>query len=431
MDRSPGRFRSRRRHEHRSVTGGVIGVALFAVACSSMFSSAAQTAGTTASGVVPGYQHVQRDQLSPLIITTVAPDPVPVKGSDNKFHVHYELSVFNDAPRAATLTKVETLKGNESGAVISTLSHNEVVARSLLTADYPVSPAPVAEIPAGRTLILVLDDVYATRDAIPASVTHRIFATFGPVSPDQSRTASLYPNQITEIGGLVTRSKLRPIVIGPPLTGDGWSAGGGCCTLNAHGNVVLPIGGHLNGSERFAVDWVRYDPSAKPLSTVKGDPSKNESNLAFGQPVIAVANGTVVSVVSDKPESPPGALPSGIPFDQLTGNTIILDLGHGIFATYAHMKMGSATVRVGERVKKGQEIGQVGNSGNTSGAHLHFQLQRGPLPLTADQVAWEIDNFTLTGFATSNGVMTDPTAGPRTDELPLEDTISNFPSLGH
>ena len=81
--------------------------------------------------------------------------------------------------------------------------------------------------------------------------------------------------------------------------------------------------------------------------------------------------------------------------------------------------------------KKGQEIGQVGNSGNTSQAHLHFQLQRGPLPLTADQVAWEIDKFTLTGFATPNGVVTDPTLGPRTDELSLENTISNFPAVGH
>ena len=53
---------------------------------------------------------------------------------------------------------------------------------------------------------------------------------------------------MTEIGGLVTTSKLRPIVIGPPLTGHGWSAYNGCCTLNLHGNVVLPIGGRLDGS---------------------------------------------------------------------------------------------------------------------------------------------------------------------------------------
>jgi Peptidase family M23 len=409
----------------------IIGVAIFTAACSWTSDSDAQTASiTVAPAIVPAYQHVQRDQLSPLIITPVGADPIPVRGSDNKFHVHYELSVFNAAPRAATLTKVETLKAGESGELISTLSHNEVVARSLLTASYPVSPSPVVEIPAGRTLILLLDDVYATRDAVPASVTHRIFATFGPVGSDESRTARLYPNQVTGIGGPVTTSKLRPIVIGPPLTGDGWSAYNGCCTLNLHGNVVLPIGGRLNGSERFAVDWIRYDPSAKPLSTVKGDRSKNESHLAFGQPIIAVADGMVVSVTSDKPDSPPGTFPQDVPFDQLTGNMVVLDIGHGIFAAYAHMKMDSATVRTGEKVKKGQEIGQVGNSGNSSEPHLHFQLQRGPLPFTADQVPWEIDNFTLTGFATREGVVTDPTGGPRTDELPLEDTITNFPARG-
>jgi hypothetical protein len=79
-------------------------------------------------------------------------------------------------------------------------------------------------------------------------------------------------------------------------------------------------------------DWVRVGPSSKPLSVVAGDPSKNESYLAFNQPLLAIADGTVTTVVSDMPDIPPGVLPEGISFDQVIGNNIVLDIGHGVFA---------------------------------------------------------------------------------------------------
>jgi murein DD-endopeptidase MepM/ murein hydrolase activator NlpD len=67
------------------------------------------------------------------------------------------------------------------------------------------------------------------------------------------------------------------------------------------------------------------------------------------------------------------------------------------------MKHDSATVQVGDRVKKGQRIGRLGNSGNTSEPHLHFQMMPGPLTLTYDNVPWEIDHFILLGDATEGG----------------------------
>ena len=95
------------------------------------------------------------------------------------------------------------------------------------------------------------------------------------------------------------------------------------------------------------------------------------------------------------------------------------------------MKHDSATVTVGQRVKKGQIIGRVGNSGNTSVPHVHFHLMRGPLALTYDNVPWEIDHFILLGDATEGGVVSVPTTGARTNELPLGSTVSNFPTTGH
>jgi hypothetical protein len=50
--------------------------------------------------------------------------------------------------------------------------------------------------------------------------------------------------------------------------------------------------------------------------------------------------------------------------------------------------------------------------------------------LSFDNVPWEIDHFTLIGSVTLDGVVRDPTAGPRTNELPLADTINNFVTPG-
>ena len=99
---------------------------------------------------------------------------------------------------------------------------------------------------------------------MPASVTHRITATFGPFGPDQGELANIYPEKVVEIGGSVTTSHDKPVVIGAPVTGDGWVAGNGLAArkLNFHRGAVVPVGGRLSGTERFAVDWIRVDPSA-------------------------------------------------------------------------------------------------------------------------------------------------------------------------
>lgn len=388
--------------------------------------SSASDAGT---GIRPGYEDEEVLQFSPLVIGTVDHEVVPVEGSDGQHYVAYELTVLNDSPRAATLTRIETLEGDQGGAVVRTRDEAQIAANLMIAGDATTILGGSSVIPPGRTAIVVLRDAYPSADDVPTRIVHRLSATFAPATPEDGLLAPVYPDEVAQLGGAVVASDRSPLVIGPPLAGPNWIAGNGLETgkLNMHSNVVIPVGGRLNAAEEYGIDFMRIDPSIP--ATYDGDPTRNESYLAFGEPLLAVADAKVVSVVSDQPDITPRQLPQLEALSQATGNAVVLDLGDGVFALYAHMEQGSATVAVGDEVQRGEVIGRLGNSGNTSEAHLHFQLQRGPL-LTADNVPWVIDRFIASGMTSPDGErLVEPAEpGERTDELPIGGSISDFPA---
>lgn len=126
---------------------------------------------------------------------------------------------------------------------------------------------------------------------------------------------------------------------------------------------------YAHPSQRYAYDLVQV----KDGMSFEGDPAKNESYFAFGQDVVAPADGTVVEVVNEIADNEPvGVMNEKAP----AGNVVVIDHG-GEFSYLAHLKKGSATVKVGDQVKRGDKIGEVGNSGNSSEAHMHFQVSDG------------------------------------------------------
>jgi hypothetical protein len=120
-------------------------------------------------------------------------------------------------------------------------------------------------------------------------------------------------------------------------------------------------------SQRWAVDWVMAGSSGR---TYRTDGKRNEDYLAWGQEALAPADGTVAVVVDGIPENVPGQMDKYF----VPGNHVALDLGQGEFAMFMHLVPGSIVVKVGQRVKAGDVIGRVGNSGNSSEPHLHFQI---------------------------------------------------------
>jgi hypothetical protein len=197
-----------------------------------------------------------------------------------------------------------------------------------------------------------------------------------------------------------------------------------------HRSTVLPINGALHAAQRFAIDWIRLDSQGR---LVNGDPSDVRSYTAYGADIVAVAGGTVVSALNTLDDQVPGHLPdpSTITLENVLGNHVTVRHSDGVYATYAHMQKGSVTVGVGASVLPGQTLGKIGNTGNTSAPHLHFQITEGRSVLGSDGLPFVFDRFRLQGqmdaqrwatATTLEGTWNEgllPSPSPRSAEIPL------------
>jgi Peptidase family M23 len=306
---------------------------------------------------------------------------------------------------------------------VETLAGDELTAATSLLA----SPTePTATLPPSSIGVVWFDVVLANPDEIPATVEHRMTVKIPPGLP--------VPETVTYTTGAIAVDLRPPVVLGPPLRGPGWAAVGSCCD-GPHRRAFQPLNGGLYLSQRFAIDFNLLDAEGR---IVVGDPSRNESYPTFGQTAIAVADATVVAARDGLPDQVPND-PKDVTLETADGNYVVLDLGDGRYAFYAHLKSGSVGVQAGDVVRRGQRIGDVGNSGSSTGAHLHFHVMDGPSALEADGLPYVFDAFELAGqmppleeimgpAEAGQPVPIDPTrAGPRRDALPLGRDVVAFP----
>ena len=101
--------------------------------------------------------------------------------------------------------------------------------------------------------------------------------------------------------------------------------------------------------------------------------------------------------------------PRGVTVANAAGNHIIEDIGDGRFILYAHFHTGSIAndIRVGTRLKTGQKIGELGNTGSSTAPHLHFQVMDRPSALNATGLPFVFDTQTLEGRVIGTAKATD------------------------
>jgi murein DD-endopeptidase MepM/ murein hydrolase activator NlpD len=134
------------------------------------------------------------------------------------------------------------------------------------------------------------------------------------------------------------------------------------------GGLMVPENEHAaTKNERFSYEMVMLNTGQ--MFTHNG--ATNDEWFAFGQPVLADANGTVAKVMDDYLDNAPYHPDA----DAKHGNVVVIDHGDGEFSMYSHLKHRSVTVKIGDRVKPGEKIAEVGNSGDSQFPRLEYSLQ--------------------------------------------------------
>jgi len=311
-------------------------------------------------------------------------EPVPVKGVDGKWYLVYHLFLTNLGFSDLTLKSVEVSDGAR-GEILTRYADKELSEyyrfRTLLPTP-PRSEMPnklyPRQIASGRTGVLFFWLTVDAPTAIPSTLKHRFVFEPNPL-------IKLLRNSDSDKGGEmlldnfnVPVSKDKPVVIGAPLRGGDWRCGNGPA-YNTNHQFLTIRGGNVRIAQRFGCDFQKVDAEGNILPSPFPDEITNKMFYGYGAEVLAVGDGKIVFVKDGIPENVPqatGEIKPAVPLTRETnaGNWIAIDLGNNRYAFYAHLQPHSILVKVGDRVRKGQVIALLGNSGNAVGPHLHFHV---------------------------------------------------------
>lgn len=342
-----------------------------------------------------------------------APTPVMVEG---RVQLRYELHLtnFTDAPLSPRA--LEVLDG-ASGFPVARFDGDGLASRTAL-----VGPADEAQlrgkVPAGRRAVVFVElDLPA--DAVPASLGHRLaYATEGG-------------GEATIPGPRQAIDRAPAPVLGPPLRGGPWVAIHDASWPRGHRRVFYAVAGRARLPGRYAIDFVRVDARGR---IARGAADLVRNALGYGAEAIAVADATVAAVRDDAPEPERVSANGRHPIADASGNHVVLDLGDGRYAFYEHLRPGSVRVAAGERVRRGQALGELGFTGDSTGPHLHFHVADGPDPLAAEGRPFVFDRFRALGRYEDLSQLgkapwkarADDAPAPRQDEFPAGNTVVVF-----
>jgi Peptidase family M23 len=364
------------------------------------------------------------DSFTPLALD-VLDAPWAVRGSDGRLHVVYEVRLVNATPLPWRVTGVTARSATGGGRVVARWSAERVrgILRSLRTGHDTRRVGP------GEGALLHLTFSTRSRARMPSRLVHVLRLA----NPNPANGA---PRRVVEVGARTHVIRRAPAVLGPPLQGDRWVAADGCCLARRHIRAFQPVGGGMFTAQRFAIDWERLDQNGRLWI---GDDSVLTNWEGYGENILAVADGTVVRAVDGLPNQVPGALPQGLDRLQADGNAVFLRLRDGRIVFYAHMIPGSVAVKVGDRVVRGQILGRVGNSGNSSAPHLHLHVIDRNAIFGANGLPYVFSHYAVTGRVASTAAFNRAEAtgtpvglwpgrtGPRRNELPLDQVIVTWP----
>jgi hypothetical protein len=390
------------------------------------------------------------EMSSPFVMRVIGPIQ-PVKGTDGLIHLSYAVQVTNTTVNRGTNFKavavdpvkefeptghnfVETDEGKDITGLI-----RRFAVKPTPGGDGAIEPVGSEEaerqqyrdaLGPGGSGVMFFDVTYDDPVDVPSFLSHKLFVDV-PSHGLNEHTAFTKPIPV---------DCKEPMVLKPPLAGSGWFDVNGCCAIiNGHRSAVLALNGDLWSPEQFAVDWIQIDSNG---TCCNGDPHELSSWKTYGAPIHASAAGTVARIVGPNlPDQKPITPPVGVTLDNVTGNAIIQDIGGGRFILYAHLVPGSipANIHEGSWIEAGQVIGKLGNSGNSSAPHLHFQVMDSASPLASTGMPFVFDRLNVQGhiigiegfvvddFLAGKPISLDNSGnGHQSERMPISSTVYEF-----
>jgi murein DD-endopeptidase MepM/ murein hydrolase activator NlpD len=342
------------------------------------------------------------------VLARVGFSPMPFRADGHSSRIIYELYLTNFSDKALSLNGLEVRdRGRKTNSPIATFTGQQLASMYRLIgeqSDNPKHDVGPPSIPPGSTVVVFLSVTLRPGLSFPAVLEHRL--SLGSAVVD---------------GASINLQTEKPLTLASPVDGMSWIAADGPNDDpdNHHRRGILIVDGDLRLSRRYAIDWKQVRNGA----SFTGNAHDDQSYYAYSKPVHAVAEARVLATRDGVPDNPPGhgkdfhpAIP--ITFDNVGGNTIILDLGNRQFAHYYHLEPGSIRVKAGDHVRVGQIIGLIGASGDAREPHLHFEVTTSAIPLKGEGLPYVIPSFdVVTGSGQSIR---------RTMELPVGGTMVNF-----
>ena len=304
------------------------------------------------------------------------PEPVHV---DGKASLVYELYVINYAAEPLELKQLAVL--DDRGHAWLDLQGDELKG-VLGRPDHPDHDR--SRLPPGMTAVAYLSVPLGDDAAHVTRLTHRM----------RYATSS---GQTFSVEGAVFAPRVRKqLSLGPPLQGGPWVAIYDARWERGHRRVLYAIDGRVHIPGRFAIDWIRVGDHG---GYARGDGATPAQWYGYAAQVLAVADAVVASTGQGIAEA--GTLAEGaahkVPLESAAGNYVALALGDGRYAFYEHLKPGSITVKAGDHVKRGQVIGLLGFTGESTGPHLHFHVSDANAPLDAEGLPYAFERFRVLG----------------------------------
>lgn len=345
--------------------------------------------------------------------------PTPLFAAD-KYYLVYELHLTNYHGSPITLKSLDVQDANKNWSGINYTEQKLAdLIHSIGSEESKLNPVILQP---GQTKMVFMWLAFPDKAAIPNQLAHKI--VFNTQRKNEKLTLTTYTNPLII-------AKTSPVIVSPPLRGDYWVAGNGPSNTSGHRNANLVVNGHDYFAQRYAIDFIQI---GKDGTAYHGDKSKNENYYCYGKDVLAVAEGQVIEIkdgiVENIPDSGKFAVPMDI--DTLGGNHVVIDIGKGHYAFFAHLIPGSIKVKNGDKVLRGQVIGKVGNSGNSTSPHLHFHIVDKPSFIGANGIPYAFDRFSVRhsqlisddpNFKTR---ILDSKLEPKSDQLMLENTVVKF-----